>query len=524
MIEARNSAPVPDLVPVRRALLSTYDKRGLADFATTLHTLGISLVSSGGTARHLRAAGLPVEDVSSVTGFPEILNGRVKTLHPKVHGGLLLRRGDMQDEAECSALGISPVDMVVVNLYPFSDAATQEGVTDATAVENIDIGGPAMARAAAKNFAHVAAVTSPSDYAAVSEELKNNHGALPLAMRRRLALTTFEHTANYDRAVAQYLASPTGALPAAYDVRLPLGSAMRYGENPHQAAAFYGDLATACEQLHGKALSYNNLLDADAALALIAEFRHAASTVAILKHTNPCGVASADTLEEAYASAFATDTMSPFGGIVVMNRPCTLVVAEAINKVFTEIIIAPDFEGDALSFLKKKKNRRLVRAADTLRRRWEARHLLGGVLCQERDGPLEDGLAASLQCVTRRAPTKMELSDLDFAWRVVKHVKSNAIVYVKGLRTLGVGAGQMSRIDASEIAVLKARKSGLDLSGSVVASDAFFPFADGLLAATQAGACAAVQPGGSVRDSEVIAAANNHDVAMIFTGKRHFRH
>ncbi len=516
--------PPPDLVRIRCALLSTFDKRGLVPFATALYGWGISLVSSGGTARHLRKAGLAVHDVSSVTNSPELLGGRVKTLHPNVHGGILYRRGDPQDEADLSSLGIQAIDMVVVNLYPFGLAAAQDDVTDATAAENIDIGGPAMARAAAKNFAYVAAVSSPADYDAVLSELNSNGGALTLETRRGLALVTFARTGAYDRRITRYLAGTREPLPRTYDMHVPLGQVLRYGENPHQAAAFYGDLDAACEQLHGKALSYNNLADADAALALIAEFRHAPPTVAILKHTNPCGVASADSLEEAYAGAFATDTMSPFGGIVVMNRPCTLAAAEAISRIFTEIIIAPAFEADALTFLKKKKHRRLLRAAGMPRQPWEARHVLGGVLCQERDAPLGKSLADPLQCATRRKPTAAEMRDLDFAWRVTKHVKSNAIVYAKAQRTLGIGAGQMSRIDASEIAVRKARKSGLDLTGSVVASDAFFPFADGLLAAIESGARAAVQPGGSVRDEEVIAAANEHDIAMVFTGRRHFRH
>ena len=524
MIEVRTSTPPVDLVPVRQALLSTYDKTDLVAFASTLHAMGISLLSSGGTAAHLRERGLPVKEVSTLTGFPEILGGRVKTLHPNVHGGLLLRRQDPQDEADCAALGIIPIDMVVINLYPFTEAASRKDATDAVAAENIDIGGPAMARAAAKNFFHVAAVTSPADYAAVSAELENNHGALSLSTRRRLALATFERTSGYDRAIAQYLAGRNGALPAAYDVRLPVGSTLRYGENPHQAAAFYGDWEAFCQPLHGKALSYNNLLDTDAALGLIGEFAHAPPTVAILKHTNPCGVASAATLEAAYEKALATDTVSPFGGIVAMNRPCNLTVARAINKIFTEIIIAPDFEADALELLKRKRNRRLVRATGASRSLMEARHLLGGVLCQERDLALQDGFDDDLRCVTRRQPTASELENLKFAWRVTKHVKSNAIVYAGDTRTLGIGAGQMSRIDASEVALMKAAKSGLDLRGSVVASDAFFPFADGLEAAARAGARAVVQPGGSIRDAEVIAAADTHDIAMIFTGRRHFRH
>jgi len=448
----------------------------------------------------------------------------VKTLHPHIHGGILSRRGDALDDTDLAQLSIRPIDMVVVNLYPFEQAVSAEGVTDATASENIDIGGPAMLRAAAKNWAYVAAVSAPSDYTTVLRELRGTGGTLSMDTRRALALATFRRTAEYDRAIAHYLQKDEHALPETYAVALPRDRTLRYGENPHQSAAFYGDLAVSCEQLHGKALSYNNLLDTDAALALITEFAHVAPTVAILKHTNPCGVATADSLEEAYTQALATDTRSPFGGIVVMNRPCTLAVAKAINRIFTEVVIAPDFDADALALLTKKRNRRLLRATGQPARTLEARSLLSGILCQECDSPLGADFSKRLRCVTKRFPTSAELADLDFAWRVAKHVKSNAIVYAGAQRTLGIGAGQMSRIDSSEIAVRKAHQSGLDLTGSVVASDAFFPFADGLVAAADAGARAVVQPGGSVRDAEVIAAADQRDIAMVFTGKRHFRH
>ena len=530
MIEPRESLPTQDRIPVRRALVSTYDKAGLEHFAAGLDALGIELISSGGTARHLRSLGLAVRDVSEVTGSPEILGGRVKTLHPKVHGGLLSRRGDAQDDADLATVGIEPIDMVVVNLYPFRQAIAQADVNDSIAAENIDIGGPAMVRAAAKNFAFVAAVTSPGDYARVLDELSSQDGSLSLATRRELAGKAFALTAGYDEAIAGYFAgeraaaAPANGLPDVFEAEFPLDSALRYGENPHQAAAFYGDLASTFEQLHGKPLSYNNLIDADAGLALITEFKDAAPTVAILKHTNPCGVATADSLEEAWANAFATDTASPFGGIVVLNRPCDLGTASAINKIFTEIVIAPAFDDDALALLRKKKNRRLLQANLVPTRSVEARALLSGFLCQESDAPMNGLLQTRARCVTSRAPTGAEWADLDFAWRVAKHVKSNAIVYAKGTRTLGVGAGQMSRIDASEIAVMKAGKSNLSLDGSVVASDAFFPFADGLVAAAEAGARACVQPGGSIRDDEVIEAANGFGVAMVFTGNRHFRH
>ena len=538
MIEVKNLPPPPDQVRVRRALLSVYDKTGLVDFARSLAEEGVALVSSGGTARVLREAGLTVEDVSNVTGFPEILGGRVKTLHPAVHGGLLARRNDPEDLAELDAHAIAPFDLVVVNLYPFTDTIARAGVTEAEAVENIDIGGPGMVRAAAKNFAFVAVVTSPGDYGAVLDELAEHDTQLSMATRRRLAHAAFEHTASYDRAIADYFATSNGHAPAdavvedtmpeQFDLSLARVQTLRYGENPHQQAALYGDTGRLFEKLHGKALSFNNLIDLNAALSLIDEFADDDPACAILKHTNPCGVAIAETLEKAYHGAFATDRQSPFGGIVVVNRPLDRATAEAINKIFTEIIIAPDYEEGVLDFLMQKKNRRLIRQKARARtdQRLDVRTVLGGLLVQEHDGVLPDPQTqrAHYQMVTERAPTDAEWKDLDFAWRVVKHVKSNAIVYARDRATLGIGAGQMSRIDSSEIAVLKGRKSELDFTGSVVASDAFFPFADGLVAAAQSGARAAIQPGGSIRDEEVIAAANEHGMAMIFTGKRHFRH
>ena len=525
MVEVRDLPPPPDKIRIRRALLSVYDKMGLAAFARRLADRGIALVSSGGTAQLLREAGLIVEDVSGVTGFSEILGGRVKTLHPKVHGGILARRGDPEDEAELRARGITPIDLVVVNLYPFSATVARPGVTDAEAAENIDIGGPAMARAAAKNFAYVAVATSPADYEAIASEISASDNELCLATRRRLSHAAFEHTASYDRDIADYLSGANG-LPERFEARHTLGATLRYGENPHQKAAFYGETHRLYEKLHGKALSYNNLIDLSAALGLIDEFKDDDATVAILKHTNPCGVAVAQRLEEAYARAFATDRQSPFGGVVVMNRPLSRLAAEGIDRVFTEIIIAPDFEQGVLGFLQRKKNRRLIRRRKGALQGLEAQRILGGILSQERDGPLESPAAQRklFRCVTERQPTEAEWRDLDFTWRVAKHVKSNAIVYGRARRTLGIGAGQMSRIDASEIALMKGRKSGLDFAGSVVASDAFFPFADGLVAAAEAGARAAIQPGGSVRDREVIDAANAHGIAMVLTGRRHFRH
>ena len=535
MIAVKDLPDPPDRAPVRRALLSVSDKTGLADLGQRLHALGVEMLSTGGTARALREAGVPVTDVADATGFPEILGGRVKSLHPAIHGGILARRTDPEDLAELAEHGIGAIDLVVVNLYPFREA-TKGGATDAVAAENVDIGGPGMLRAAAKNFAFVAAVVDPADYDAVADELEAHDGTLAMATRRRLAGAAFAHTASYDTAIAAFFAQGSAgrasadaeaeALPASFTVDLPkAGEDLRYGENPHQRAALYGDASERYDVLHGKALSFNNLIDLTAALDLIAEFDGGRPTVAILKHTNPCGVGQAETLAEAYAKAFATDRQSPFGGIVVVNQPLDRATAEAIDAVFTEIIIAPSFEEGVLDFLMQKANRRLVRADLSASGTGPTvRTVAGGLLVQDRDATLAADVRDGWTVPTERQPSEREWADLDFAWRVCKHVKSNAIVYAKDGATLGIGAGQMSRIDASEIAVSKGAKSALDFAGCVVASDAFFPFADGLEAAAEAGATAAVQPGGSVRDDEVIAAANARGVAMAFTGTRHFRH
>ncbi len=536
MIPAKALPAPADRYPVQRALLSVSDKAGLVPFAQRLAALGVELVSTGGTARALREAGLSVKDVAEVTGSPELLDGRVKTLHPRVHGGILARRTDPDDLAALEEHGIKPFDLVVVNLYPFGEATAREGVTDAEAAENVDIGGPTMVRAAAKNFFFVGVVTAPEQYDAVADELEAHGSQLSMATRRRLARAAFAHTAVYDAAITEYLdreeEADVGAhgrvpLPETLKISLPKAQGLRYGENPHQAAALYGHPERHFQQKHGKALSFNNLLDLSAALGLIREFDGAPPTVAILKHTNPCGVGMADDLEEAYRRAFATDRQSPFGGIVAVNRPLDRATAQAIDGVFTEIVIVPGFDDGVLDFLRQKKNRRLIETvpgapATTL----DVRTAVGGLLVQEPDASLPDAGAFRAACTvaTEREPTDAEWADLDLAWRVCKHVKSNAIVYAKGGATVGIGAGQMSRIDASEVAVMKGRKSGLDFAGSAVASDAFFPFADGLLAAADAGATAAVQPGGSVRDDEVVAAADERGLAMVFTGRRHFRH
>ena len=537
MIKIKDLPPPEDRYSVRRALLSVFDKTGLVSFASKLHGRGVKLISTGGTARTLKEAGLPVTDVSSLTRYPEILDGRVKTLHPVVHGGLLGRRNDDEDMGQLEELGIEPIDLVVVSLYPFREAVSRESVTDAEAIENIDIGGPTMIRAAAKNFFFVGVVTSASQYDEVAAEIES-HGSLSLEMRRRLAGDAFRHTAEYDAAITEYFSvgspapgrhdrsSETGALPASLSVSLPRVQALRYGENPHQAASLYGHPSRFYETLHGKELSFNNLIDLSAALRLIDEFADGPPACAILKHTNPCGVAVADTLESAYERAFETDRQSPFGGIIVVNRPLDRATAEAIDRIFTEIIIAPEYEAGVLDYLMEKKSRRLIRSLAPAGedRTPDIRSVVGGLLVQTQDAVLLPVSENAYRVVTDRKPTDDEWRDLDFAWRVVKHVKSNAIVYAKDGRTLGIGAGQMSRIDSSEIAVIKGRKSELDFAGSVVASDAFFPFADGLIEAAKTGARAAIQPGGSVRDEEVVQAANTHGMAMVFTGTRHFRH
>jgi phosphoribosylaminoimidazolecarboxamide formyltransferase/IMP cyclohydrolase len=511
----------------KRALLSVSDKTGLVDFAQKLVAAGYILVSTGGTATSLRNAGLTVTDVSKLTGFPEMLDGRVKTLHPKVHGGLLFLRDNDEHRRQAQAHGIEPIDLVVVNLYPFEQAIAKPDVTLEHAIENIDIGGPSMLRSAAKNYRSVTVITDPADYAIVAEEIAAK-GDTTLPTRERLAAKVFRTTGYYDSLIANFL---TRRLPEPEPfpetLALPLRRAqpLRYGENPHQVAALYGNFARHFQQLHGKELSYNNLIDINAAVRLIREFLDAPPTVAILKHTNPCGLGTGATLAEAWDKAYATDKQAPFGGIIVVNRPLDLPVAQLISEIFSEVIIAPAFEPDALELLSKKKNLRLMVNGETAvpPPGLEIRSCVGdSFLLQGGDADLVS--PAAWKVVTKRPPTDTERDALLFGWRVVKHVKSNAIVYAAKDRTLGIGAGQMSRIDSSRIAIWKASEAKLALKGSIVASDAFFPFPDGLIAAAEAGATAAIQPGGSVRDAEVIAAADERGLAMIFTGQRHFRH
>ncbi len=505
---------------ITRALISVSDKKGIAAFARALEKQGVDIISTGGTAELLRKEKIPVRDISSFTAFPEVLEGRVKTLHPRVHGGLLYKRGDAKHEAEARECGFEPIDLVVVNLYPFEATIAKPNVTLADAIENIDIGGPSMIRSAAKNYESVTVIVDPADYDVVLENMRDNDGETTLKLRERLAIKAFIKTSGYDRAIGTFL-NKEQTTDASFSLSMPMATRLRYGENPHQTAALYGDFDSHFEKLHGKELSYNNILDISAATNLIAEFHE--PTVAILKHTNPCGVGSDVDLREAWEKAFATDKQAPFGGIIVCNRPIDEALAKAIAEIFSEVIIAPDFDAEARTVLQKKKNLRLIRLITSVteaRSTTDIRSVFGGLLVQDADGANE----IPRNVVTKRQPTPNELEAMLFGWRVVKHVKSNAIVYAGADRTLGIGAGQMSRVDASRIAIWKAEEAGLPLKGSAVASDAFFPFPDGLVAAADAGATCAIQPGGSVRDEEVIAAADERDMAMIFTGVRHFRH
>ncbi|HVG52301.1 MAG TPA: bifunctional phosphoribosylaminoimidazolecarboxamide formyltransferase/IMP cyclohydrolase [Xanthobacteraceae bacterium] len=527
-----------DLRRIGRALLSVSDKTGLIDFARALSAHGIELISTGGTAKAIAEAGLTVRDVSDLTGFPEMMDGRVKTLHPKVHGGLLAIRENAEHAASMKQHGIAPIDLLVVNLYPF-EATVAKGAKYDDCVENIDIGGPAMIRAAAKNHQDVTVVVEPEDYATVLAELAANNGATSLTLRKKLAAKAYARTAAYDAAISNWFAATLhDDAPTYRAFGGKLAEALRYGENPHQSAAFYRTpeqrfgVATA-RQLQGKQLSYNNLNDTDAAFECVAEFDPARTAAcAIIKHANPCGVAEGDTLLAAYQKALACDSTSAFGGIVALNRPLDAHAARAITEIFTEVIIAPSADEEAIAIVAAKKNLRLLVTGglpDPRARGLTAKTVAGGLLVQSRDNAVVDDL--QLKTVTKRAPTQTELADLRFAFRVAKHVKSNTIVYAKDRATVGIGAGQMSRVDAARIAARKAQDAAAELKldtpltkGSVVASDAFFPFADGLLVAIEAGATAVIQPGGSVRDDEVIKAADDHGIAMVLTGTRHFRH
>ena len=507
-----------------KALLSVYDKSGVVDFAREIHRTGVELISTGGTHRTLSDAGLPVQQVSEFTGSPEILDGRVKTLHPIVHGGILARRDNPDHMSELSGRGMDTIDLVAVNLYPFAATIARPGVTLDEALENIDIGGPTMIRAAAKNFPFVAVVVDPADYPWVAERMAGD--GLTIEERQRLAQKAFQHVAFYDTIVAGYLRKddPTDLFPQEITLAYRRIQGLRYGENPHQQAAFYGESLplgiAGARQLHGRELSYNNILDADAAWRAVSDFDDQA--VAIIKHTNPCGLAAHQDQTVAYKNAFDGDPVSAFGGIVAFNRPVTTAAAEAMRQIFYEIVLAPDFEQGALDILNKKRDLRILALGDVGAQGgagWEARQVLGGALMQNRDALAED--VKDWKAVTKRNPTEEELLDLAFAWKTVKHIKSNAIVLTRGQALLGMGAGQPNRVTSVHLAL---RAAGEAASGSVLASDAFFPFADGVETAGEGGVTAVVQPGGSIRDGEVIEAADKAGIAMLFTGVRHFRH
>jgi phosphoribosylaminoimidazolecarboxamide formyltransferase/IMP cyclohydrolase len=517
---------------IKRALISVSDKAGVLEFARALSALNVAILSTGGTAKMLAGAGVKVTEVSAYTSYPEMLDGRVKTLHPKIHGGILGRRDLASHLQEMNDAGIEPIDLVVVNLYPFTQTVAKPDCTLDDAIENIDIGGPAMLRSAAKNYRDVTVITDPADYHTVLDEMRANAGATTPEMRFLLAKKAFAHTAAYDGAISNYLGAldadgKRGAFPERLTLQFERVQTMRYGENPHQAAAFYRDPQPVAgglagyTQLQGKELSYNNIADADAAWECVKTFEKTACV--IVKHANPCGVAVAEDVHTAYVNALATDPTSAFGGIIAFNRPLDGVTAEALAHLFVEVVVAPAYDDKAAQVLATRTNVRVLQvplARDV--QQYDLKRVGGGVLVQTPDSRnLEAG---ELQVVTRHAPTPAQLADLLFAWRVAKFVKSNAIVFCAGGRTLGVGAGQMSRVDSARIAGIKAKNAGLSLAGSVVASDAFFPFRDGVEVVAEAGAKAIAQPGGSVRDNEVIAAANELGVAMVFTGVRHFRH
>ncbi|MEN3325737.1 MAG: phosphoribosylaminoimidazolecarboxamide formyltransferase / cyclohydrolase [Acidobacteriota bacterium] len=511
-----------NLRPIRRALISVSDKSGILDFARELTRFNVEIISTGGTAKSLRDAGINVRDISDITGFPEMMDGRVKTLHPRVHGGLLAIRDNADHLAALEQHGIQPIDLVVVNLYPFAETIKRDGVTREEAIEQIDIGGPAMIRSAAKNARDVAVVVSPEQYAQVIEELNQNNGALTLNTRNTLAQKAFEHTAHYDIMVSSYLAGSSDALPDRLSWTMKKIADLRYGENPHQKAALYQTLTTGgianAAVLAGKEMSFNNYVDAEAAWQLVYDFEQTAC--AIIKHTNPAGVGIGETAADAYKKALATDPVSAFGGIVAFNRTVDAAAAEEVTKIFTEVVIAPGYDPPALEVLRAKKNLRVIQISDVEQPAGvELKQIGGGMLVQTRDDHTLN--PAELNVVSERKPSDDEIRALMFAWIVCKHTKSNAIVYARADQTVGVGAGQMSRVDSVKIGAMRAQ---LPVAGSVLASDAFFPFRDGIDEAAKHGITAVVQPGGSVRDEEVIAAANEHGLAMVFTGIRHFKH
>jgi len=515
---------------IRRAILSVYNKEGIVEFARGLQSFGVELLSTGGTYQVLKEKGVAVKEVSEHTGFPEMLDGRVKTLHPRIHGGILGKRSDPKHQGEMKAQEILPIDLVAVNLYPFKATVAKPNVTLEEAIENIDIGGPAMLRSAAKNHADVVVVVDPKDYPEILDEMKKTGGTIADAKRFHLAGKVFFYTSDYDRAIFSYLSAQAGGaekFPDSLSLQFEKVQSLRYGENPHQQAAFYkepqSEEGKVPAQLWGKEMSYNNFLDTDAAFGLVKEFKEPAAV--IVKHNNPCGVATGGTLAEAYRKAKATDPVSAFGGVAAFNRPLDAETAQEITTTFMEVVIAPTVDPAALDLFKKKKDLRVLEAGSasvkpSRETRLDVRRAAGGLLVQEHDSAMIED-PASLKVVSRRAPTHEELSALLFAWKVCKHVKSNAIVFGRGGQTIGIGAGQMSRVDSVKIATMKAQ---MPLAGCVMASDAFFPFRDGMDAAAQAGIVAVIQPGGSIRDQEIIQAADDHQMAMVLTGIRHFRH
>ncbi|MGA2296327.1 MAG: bifunctional phosphoribosylaminoimidazolecarboxamide formyltransferase/IMP cyclohydrolase [FCB group bacterium] len=513
-----------DSYKIKRALISVSDKTGIVEFAKELAKLNIEMFSTGGTAKLLKDSGIPVKNISELTNFPEILDGRVKTLHPAVHAGLLAQLDKDEHLKQLLDLGLESIDLLIVNLYPFEETVSKSNATHEEIIENIDIGGPTMLRAAAKNYLWTAPVVKPENYEIILNYLRENNLAIPENFRIKLAEEVFTHTAYYDSLISNYFRHYNNTeLPEKFTLSLKLQQLLRYGENPHQKALLYSNFGKTFRQLHGKELSYNNIIDIDGASKLILEFSE--PTVGIVKHTNPCGVGTASNLKEAYQKAFATDTVSPYGGIIVMNRLLDKETAETIHSLFTEVLIAPEFSIEALEILTKKKDRRLIEMNfEELSKSlsYDFKTVAGGILSQQTDTMLID--ESALKVVTKRQPTEKEMASLLFGWKVAKHVKSNAIVFSSNDRTLGIGAGQMSRVDSARIAVEKAKMMGLSLQGSTVASDAYFPFADGVVQAVEAGATAVIQPGGSVRDGEVIAAADENNIAMVFTGMRHFRH
>ena len=513
---------------IERALISVSDKNGLIPFVKRLNKLGVEILSTGGTAKAISNEGIPVIEISDYTGAPEMFDGRLKTIHPKVHGGLLFRRDHPEDPEQAEKNDIPRIDLLVVNLYPFEQTISKEDVTLEEAIENIDIGGPAMLRAASKNYKSVTVITDTDDYEVVADEMEKSDAETSLKTRERLAIKVFLRTGSYDQAIGNYL-NNSQKTEGGYSVSLPLASELRYGENPHQSASLYGNFNDYFTRLQGKDLSYTNVIDIAAAAQLVSEFLR--PTVAILKHTNPCGVGCADDgegLRDAWKKAFETDKQAPFGGVIVCNRPLNEGLARVIGEIFTDIIIAPDFDSEARAILQKKKSLRLIKVADEFFKYGVNEPVLrsapGGLLVMDADPKVLGLDEIEKKVKTNRPPSSDEIEAMKFTWRVCKHVKSNAIVFGSKDRTLGIGAGQMSRVDSCRIAIWKASEAGLSLSGSSVASDAMFPFADGLISAVEAGATSCIQPGGSIRDEEVIKAADERDVAMVFTGHRHFLH